>query len=118
MVKDMFAARGIIVSHQTISLWAEKFGRHFAKDIRKRSAGRLADKWHLDEVVLTIRDKKHWLWRAVDQNGFVLDVLVQSRRNAKAFDAQATERTVPVTACVGPRTDFVEVCFGVRRPNT
>jgi putative transposase len=72
----MLAARGIIVSHQTIRLWAEKFGRHFAKDIRKGSAGMLGDKWHLDEVV-TIRDKKHWLWRAVDQDGFVLDVLVQ-----------------------------------------
>jgi putative transposase len=64
--------------------WAEKFGRHFANDIRKRSAGKLGDKWHLDEVVITIAGKRHWLWRAVDQDGFVLDVLVQSRRNAKA----------------------------------
>ncbi|NKK61553.1 IS6 family transposase [Rhizobium leguminosarum bv. viciae] len=84
MVEDMLAARGVIVSHQTVRLWAEKFGRHFANDIRKRSAGRLGDKWHLDEVVITIGGKKHWLWRAVDQDGFVLDVLVQSRRNAKA----------------------------------
>lgn len=84
MVEDMLAARGVIVSHQTVRLWAEKFGRHFANDIRKRSAGKLGDKWHLDEVVITIGGKKHWLWRAVDQDGFVLDVLVQSRRNAKA----------------------------------
>ncbi|BCH62459.1 IS6 family transposase (plasmid) [Agrobacterium vitis] len=84
MVEDLLAARGIIVSHQTVRLWAEKFGRHFAKDIRKRSAGKLGDKWHLDEVGITIGGKKHWLWRAVDQDGFVLDVLVQSRRNAKA----------------------------------
>ncbi|MCM2477737.1 IS6 family transposase [Rhizobium sp. CG5] len=84
MVEDLLAARGIIVSHQTVRLWAEKFGRHFANDIRKRSAGRLGDKWHLDEVVITIGGRKHWLWRAVDQDGFVLDVLVQSRRNAKA----------------------------------
>lgn len=84
MVEDMLAARGIIVSHQTVRLWAEKFGRHFANDIRKRSAGKLGDKWHLDETVITIRGKKHWLWRAVDQDGFVLDVLVQSRHNAKA----------------------------------
>ncbi|MGO6904015.1 IS6 family transposase, partial [Rhizobium ruizarguesonis] len=54
MVEDMLAARGVIVSHQTVRLWAEKFGRHFANDIRKRSAGRLGDKWHLDEVVITI----------------------------------------------------------------
>ncbi|CDZ67314.1 Transposase [Neorhizobium galegae bv. orientalis] len=61
MVEDMLAARGVIVSHQTVRLWAEKFGRHFANDIQKRSAGRLGDKWHLDEVVITIGGKKHWL---------------------------------------------------------
>ena len=84
MVEDMLAARGIIVSHQTIRLWAEKFGRTFANQIRQRSRGRLGDKWHLDEVVISIRGKKHWLWRAVDQDGFVLEVPVQSRRDAKA----------------------------------
>ena len=84
MVEDLLAARGIILSHQTVRLWAEKFGRRFAKDIRRRSSGRLGDKWHLDEVVILIRGKKHWLWRAVDQDGVVLEVLVQSRRNAKA----------------------------------
>ena len=84
MVEDMLAARGIIVSHQTIRLWAEKFGRTFASDIRRRSSGRLGDKWHLDEAVISIRGEKHCLWRAVDQDGFVLEVLVQSRRNAKA----------------------------------
>lgn len=84
MVEDLLAARGVIVSHQTVRLWTEKFGRDFANDIRRRSAGRLGDKWYLDEVVITIGGKKHWLWRAVDQDGFVLDVLVQSRRNAKA----------------------------------
>lgn len=84
MVEDMLAARGVFVSHQTVRHWAEKFGRRFAKNIRKRSAGRLGDKWHLDEAVITIRGRKHWLWRAVDQDGFVFDVLVQSRRSAKA----------------------------------
>ena len=84
MVEDMLAARGVIVSHQTVRLWAEKFGRHFASDIRKRSTGKLGGKWHLDEVVITIACKKHWLWRAVDQDGFVLDVLVQNGRNTKA----------------------------------
>lgn len=49
MVEDMLAARGVIVSHQTVRLWAEKFGRHFANDIRRRSAGKLGDKWYLDE---------------------------------------------------------------------
>ncbi len=84
MVEDLLAARGIIVSHQTVRLWVEKFGRHFANEIRHRSAGKLGDKWYLDEVVISIGGKKHWLWRAVDQDGFVLDVLVQSRRNTKA----------------------------------
>ena len=84
MVKDMLAARAIIVSYQTIRLRAEKFGRTFANQIRQRSRGQLGDKWHLDEAVMSIRGKKHWLWRAVDQDGFVLEVLVQSRRNAKA----------------------------------
>lgn len=84
MVEDLLAARGIVVSHQTVQLWAEKFGRDFAREIRRRTAGQLVDKWHLDEVVNPIGGKKLWLWRAVDQNGFVLDVLVQSRRNTKA----------------------------------
>lgn len=84
MVEDLLAERGIIVSHQTIRVWAEKFGRQFAGKIRCRSSGQFDSKWHLDEVVITIRGKKHWLWRAVDQDGFVLDVLVQSRRNTKA----------------------------------
>ena len=70
MVEDMLAARGIIVTHQTIRTWAEKFGRHFANQIRRRSAGRLGDKWHLDEVVVSVAGTKHWLWRAVDQDGF------------------------------------------------
>lgn len=84
LAEDLLAERGITVSHQTVRAWAEKFGRHFAADIRGRSTGQFADKWHLDEVVITMRGKKHWLWRAVDQDGFVIDVLVQSRRNTTA----------------------------------
>src|SRR3954454_23390490 len=83
MVEEMLAARGIIVSHETIRQWALKFGQAFANQIRRRLP-RAGDKWHLDEVVITIAGKKHWLWRAVDQEGFVLDVLVQSRRDKKA----------------------------------
>jgi transposase-like protein len=83
MVEEMLAARGISVTYETIRQWGLKFGREFANRIRRR-APRRGDKWHLDEVVITIAGKKHWLWRAVDQEGFVLDVLVQSRRNKKA----------------------------------
>jgi putative transposase len=88
MVEEMLAARGIIVSHESVRQWALKFGQAFANEIRRRlpSAG---DKWHLDEVVITIAGKKHWLWRAVDQEGIVLDVLVQSRRDKKAACAKA-----------------------------
>jgi putative transposase len=61
MVEDLLAGRGVFVSHQTIRMWAEKFGRQFATDIRRRSAGRFDGKWHLDEVVIAMRGKKHWL---------------------------------------------------------
>ena len=61
-----------------------KFDRQYARNIRRRSAGQFDGKWHLDEVVITMRGVKHWLWRAVDRDGFVLDVLVQSRRNTTA----------------------------------
>src|SRR6185436_6503784 len=83
MVEEMLAARGIDVSHETVRQWARKFGQAFANQIRRRLPGP-GDKWHLDEVCLMIRGKKHWLWRAVDQDGVVLDVLVQSRRDKKA----------------------------------
>lgn len=86
MVEDLLPERGIIVSHQTIRMWAEKLGRRFVADIRRRSAGQFDGKWHLSEVVITVRGKKHWLWRAIDQDGFVLDVLVQSRRNTTATE--------------------------------
>src|ERR687883_712047 len=83
MVEEMLAARGILVSHETVRQWARKFGQDFANRIRRRlpCAG---DKWHLDEVCLMIGGTKHWLWRAVDQHGVVLDVLVQSRRDKRA----------------------------------
>ena len=83
MVEEMLAARGLIVSHETVRQWALKFGQDFANQIRRRlpAAG---DKWHLDEVQLKIKGKRHWLWRAVDQDGIVLDVLVQSRRDKQA----------------------------------
>ena len=83
MVEEMLAARGIFVRHETVRQWARKFGQALANQIRRRLPG-AGDRWHLDEVVITIAGKKHWLWRAVDQTGFVLDVLVQSRRDQRA----------------------------------
>ena len=93
-VEDLLAARGVIVSREAVRLWVNRFGRHFADCIR-RDRPQSNDKWHMDEVVIMIRGKKHWLWRAIDANGDVLDLLVQSRRNAKAarrFFQRLTER--------------------------
>src|SRR5690242_19707246 len=83
MVEELLAARGIIVSHETVRQWALKFGQGFANEIRRRLP-RAGDKWHLDEVQIKIAGQKNWLWRAVDQDGTVLDVLVQSRRDKRA----------------------------------
>ncbi len=85
-VEDLLAERGISVSHEAIRQWCTKFGAAFASGLRRRRA-RPGDKWHIDEVLLKISGKRHWLWRAVDQYGVVLDILVQSRR-----DQQAAER--------------------------
>ena len=82
-VQDLLAERGVIVTRETIRLWVNRFGCHFADCIR-RDRPEAADKWHLDEVVIPINGQKFWLWRAVDANGSVLDILVQKHRNAKA----------------------------------
>src|SRR4051795_12326060 len=100
MVEEMLAARGIIVSHESVRQWALKFGQDFANRIRRRlpCAG---DKWHLDEVAIKIAGKKHWLWRAVDQDGLVLDILVQSRRDKRA--AKRLLRKLLKRQCRAPR---------------
>ena len=84
-VQDLLAERGIIVSHEAIRQWCTKFGAAFASGLRRRRA-RPGDKWHIDEVLLKISGKRHWLWRAVDQYGVVLDILVQSRRDQLAAE--------------------------------
>ena len=82
-VEELLAQRGIVVTYETVRQWCLKFGQTYANELRRRRP-RCGDTWHLDEVVLTIRGKKHYLWRAVDQHGNILDILVQSRRNKKA----------------------------------
>jgi putative transposase len=100
MVEEMLAARGIIVSHETVRQWALRFGQEFASRIRRRlpCAG---DKWHLDAVAIKIAGVKHWLWRAVDQAGMVLDVLVQRRRDKRA--AKRLLRKLLKRQCRSPR---------------
>ena len=83
LVEEMLLERGIVVSYETIRRWGRKFGPAYAKQLRRRRPSR-QDVWHLDEGVISIAGKKHWLWRAVDQNGFVLDEIVQNRRDTKA----------------------------------
>src|SRR5918993_5771287 len=100
MVEEMLAARGILVSHETVRQWTRKFGQAFANRIRRRLPS-TGDKWHLDEVVITIAGVKHWLWRAVDQTGIVLDVLVQSRRDKQA--AKRLLRKLLKRQCRAPR---------------
>jgi putative transposase len=82
-VEGMLAERGIIVTYETVRQWCLKFGQLYANQLRRRRA-RPGDKWFLDEVFLTINGKLSYLWRAVDQDGTVLDILVQSRRNKAA----------------------------------
>jgi putative transposase len=78
LVEEMLLERGIVVSYETVRRWALKFGPAYARRFRRKTPSR-RDIWHLDEVVVTIAGKKHWLWRAVDQDGYVLDEFVQTR---------------------------------------
>jgi len=84
-VEELLAARGVVVSFETIRQWCLKFPSSYAKKLRK-SAGRPGDNWFLDEVFVKIRGQQHYLWRAVDQDGDEIDILVQRRRNKKAAE--------------------------------
>lgn len=82
-VELILAERGVIVTHESIRLWCTKFGGDLAKRLKRRRPPP-GDTWHLDEVFIRIRGVRHYLWRAVDQHGVVLDILVQERRNGAA----------------------------------
>ena len=82
-VEDLLAERGVIVSYEAIRGWCAKFGPEYARRARRRH-GQLGDTWFLDEVFVTIQGQRHYLWRAVDQDGDVIDILVQRYRNARA----------------------------------
>jgi putative transposase len=83
LAEEMLLERGIVVSYETIRRWGKKFGPEYARRLRRKQPSP-HDVWHLDEVVISIAGKKHWLWRAVDQDGYVLDEIVQNHRNTKA----------------------------------
>jgi putative transposase len=82
-VELILAERGIVVTHESIRHWCRKFGAEFARRVRRRRP-QPGDTWHLDEVFIRIQGVLHYLWRAVDQHGVVLDILVQERRNGAA----------------------------------
>lgn len=82
-VEEMQLDRGIVVSYETIRRWCRKHGPDYARRVRRKAPTK-DDVWHLDEVVVRINGQKYWLWRAVDQDGYVLDEIVQTRRNTKA----------------------------------
>jgi putative transposase len=82
-VEELWAARGVVVSYEAVRQWCLKFGQEFATRLRHRR-GRPGDIWHLDELVVTIAGTRHCLWRVVDQEGEVLDILVQKRRDTRA----------------------------------
>jgi putative transposase len=94
-VEELLAERGLEVSYETVRRWVLKFGPGFARRLR-RSRPRPSDRWHLDEMVVRIAGKRMYLWRAVDHEGEVLDMLVQRRRDKRAAlpaDAQAAPET-------------------------
>ncbi|MEJ2122454.1 MAG: IS6 family transposase [Alphaproteobacteria bacterium] len=82
-VEELLAQRGLDVSYETVRRWVLKFGPEFARRLR-RQRPRPSSRWHLDELVVRIGDKRMYLWRALDDEGEVLDVLVQRRRNKAA----------------------------------
>src|SRR5499427_3861299 len=82
-VEELLFERGITVSHEAIRQWCQKFGQDYANRLRRRRP-QPGDTWHLDEVFLTIHGERHYLWRAVDHDGHILDILVQRRRDKAA----------------------------------
>lgn len=98
-MEDLLAERGIDVSYETVRRWVLKFGRAYAHSIRRRRP-RPNDRWHLDEVFVSIEGRQMYLWRAVDAESEVLDVLVQRRRNKWA--ALRLMRKLLKNQCVHP----------------
>ena len=82
-MEDLLAERGIDVTYETIRQWCMTFGLEYARRLRNLR-GRQGDTWYLDELFVRIQGRRQYLWRAVDEDGDVIDILVQSRRNRRA----------------------------------
>ncbi|MET8413201.1 IS6 family transposase [Streptomyces sp. NPDC005195] len=101
-VEELMLERGVIVSYETVRRWCAKFGQAYANALRRRQS-RSGDKWHLDEVFLKINGERKYLWRAVDADGNVLDILVQNRRDkaaARCFFRRLMKKTGTVPRVV------------------
>ncbi|MGK3111392.1 IS6 family transposase, partial [Streptomyces mordarskii] len=100
-VEELMLERGVIVSYETVRRWCPKFGQAYADGLRRRRP-RPGDKWHLDEVFIKINGELKYLWRAVDADGAVLDILAQNRRDTTA--ARRFSRKLLKKTCSVPRT--------------
>jgi putative transposase len=100
MVDELLAARGTMVSHETVRQWALQFGQVFANHIRRRLT-RAGDKWHLETVMVKITGVTRWLWGAVDRTGQVLNILVQRQSDMDA--ARRPLRKLLKRQCRAPR---------------
>ena len=85
-VEDLLAERGITVSYETIRRWCQKFAPDYVRKLKRRQ-GRLGDSWYLDELFVRMNGQQQYLWRAVDQDGDVIDILLQPRRDQRAAEA-------------------------------
>ena len=101
-VQELMLERGVDVSYETIRAWCDRFGQQYANQLRRRGP-RPGDKWHLDEVFVQINGAQRYLWRAVDQHGNVLDILVQSRRTAVAAKKFTPTAQGPAVRAQGDR---------------
>jgi hypothetical protein len=118
-VEEMMAESGVVVSYETIREWCQKFGQAYAKRLRIR-CGRLGDRWHLDEVFLRINGRLQYLWRAVDQDGEVLDILVQPRRSkqaAKKFFRRSDSGLLSIGAASGSASPTIETPASDEHPS-
>jgi DDE domain len=118
--------RGVEVTYEAIRKWCHKFGQPYANQLRRRRP-RPGDKWHLDEMVLAIKGVHQYLWRAVDQDGNVLDILVQRRRDKKAAKKffrvvylwpadklpARKPRGIPTFGPIGGGTKWCTTCFSM-----
>jgi putative transposase len=100
-VEEMMARRGVRLTYETVREWCSKFGPVFAQELKRRNRRKLGSKWHLDEVFIKMNGAQHYLWRAVDEKGAVIDILVQPKRDRLA--AERFFRKLLRTAGKAPR---------------